>query len=556
MRGLRQAVVSRRAALVAAQKVGLAAAAFVAAALWRLLTYTGFPNDHYVHLARAQQLLLGAWPVRDFVDPGMPLMYGVSALSRWLFGTTHWSEFLVVTGGFALGAAATALVGLRLTSLVSASAAVVLLQILVSPRSYSYPKVLLYAVAACGIVMAASQPTRRRIVLLGVIVAIAFLFRHDHGLYIGVGGAVMLLARLPPDWRATARGLLLYAATVVLLLAPWAFYVQVFEGLREYVASGLEFSLRESDATSLRAYPQFDFAGPFLSRENSEAWMLGVVVGVPVLCLVLALVRGVTRRETWTGESAAIAGLSVLALLADRGFIRDPIGMRLADASILPCLLGGWAMALACRRPVRVSVPRVAAASLAVVLLAISTATLWRIADVTENIDRTGFFNDADAMASNVHEVIADLGAYERTAQQSPSRFVAALAPFFDYVESCTSPSDRLLITGQHPDVFLAARRGFAGGHIAFMQGFYVAPAEQALTLERLRRESVPFVLLAIDRQQMFEHDFPVIAGYLAREYAPLFDLDVPETNGVRVMVPRQRAPVRPYAQVGWPCYR
>jgi hypothetical protein len=159
-------------------------------------------------------------------------------------------------------------------------------------------------------------------------------------------------------------------------------------------------------------------------------------------------------------------------------------------------------------------------------------------------------------MTSNLREVLADLGAYERTAQQSPSRFVAALAPFFDYVESCTSPADRLLVTGQHPDVFLAAHRGFAGGHIAFMQGFYVAPADQARTLARLQRESVPFLLIAIDRQEMFEHDFSAVAAYIAREYVRLFDLEVPETSGVRVMVPRSRPAVRTYAQVGWPCYR
>jgi hypothetical protein len=47
-----------------------AAVAAFASASWRFLSFSGFNNDHYVHVARAYQILLGEWPVRDFVDPG------------------------------------------------------------------------------------------------------------------------------------------------------------------------------------------------------------------------------------------------------------------------------------------------------------------------------------------------------------------------------------------------------------------------------------------------------------------------------------------------------
>jgi hypothetical protein len=38
----------------------------------RFLSLTGFPDDHYVHLSGAQQMLHGEWPSRDFVDLGAP----------------------------------------------------------------------------------------------------------------------------------------------------------------------------------------------------------------------------------------------------------------------------------------------------------------------------------------------------------------------------------------------------------------------------------------------------------------------------------------------------
>ena len=48
-------------------------ALFLVAVVWRFLTFTGFSNDHYAHLAMAQQVLLGDRPIRDFADPGWPL---------------------------------------------------------------------------------------------------------------------------------------------------------------------------------------------------------------------------------------------------------------------------------------------------------------------------------------------------------------------------------------------------------------------------------------------------------------------------------------------------
>ena len=65
-------------------RAGAIAIAFVLAAGFRFLGLrNGFPNDHFVHLVGAQQLLLGDWPTRDFVDPGLPIRL-IDELSRWL----------------------------------------------------------------------------------------------------------------------------------------------------------------------------------------------------------------------------------------------------------------------------------------------------------------------------------------------------------------------------------------------------------------------------------------------------------------------------------------
>jgi hypothetical protein len=50
-------------------------------------------------------MLLGAWPVRDFVDPGFPLMYLTSAAGLTLIGHNPLGEAIIVFGGFAAAAA-------------------------------------------------------------------------------------------------------------------------------------------------------------------------------------------------------------------------------------------------------------------------------------------------------------------------------------------------------------------------------------------------------------------------------------------------------------------
>jgi hypothetical protein len=92
-----------------------AAAAALFTVAWRFLTFSGFTNDHYMHVARAQQMLLGDWPVRDFVDPGLPLMYVVSAAARLVGGRAIGTEFALVAGALAIGAALMVTAGTRLS---------------------------------------------------------------------------------------------------------------------------------------------------------------------------------------------------------------------------------------------------------------------------------------------------------------------------------------------------------------------------------------------------------------------------------------------------------
>ena len=210
--------------LVVSAAIGIA----LLTASWRFLTFTGFNNDHYIYLAGAQQMVLGEWPVRDFVDPGWPLMYAVSAFARVLFGRELLVELLVVASAFAIGAGFTLATAARLSGSVIVALLVTLLEVGLNPRSFGYPKLLLYAIAGWVLVWAARRMSHPRVVLLAALTVVAFLFRHDHGLYIGAGSlAVIVFASWRDGAQALVRRPAVFAAAVAACLLPWAVFVQL-----------------------------------------------------------------------------------------------------------------------------------------------------------------------------------------------------------------------------------------------------------------------------------------------------------------------------------------
>src|SRR5687767_2146386 len=110
---------------------------FGGAGLLRWLTIA-FTNDHFVHLSRGRQMLLGALPVRDFFDSGLPLHYAASAAALALSANTLFGEAVLTVGFIALGTALTFfLAGRASRSLIVATAAG-LVAVASFPRLYNY----------------------------------------------------------------------------------------------------------------------------------------------------------------------------------------------------------------------------------------------------------------------------------------------------------------------------------------------------------------------------------------------------------------------------------
>jgi hypothetical protein len=537
--------------LVVSAAIGIA----LLTAAWRFLTFTGFNNDHYIYLAGAQQMVLGEWPVRDFVDPGWPLMYAVSAFARVLFGRELWVELLVVASAFAIGAGFTLATAARLSGSVIVALLVTLLEVGLNPRSFGYPKLLLYAIAGWVLVWAARRMSHPRVVLLAALTVVAFLFRHDHGLYIGAGSlAVIVFASWRDGAQALVRRPAVFAAAVAAYLLPWAVFVHYHVGLVEYLKPGLEFSRAEAEATVIRSLPWLDRSGgPVATQINWEVWLFYLFHAMPVIALGIAWWRARRGNERWVGESAGVAAIAVMAIVMNLGFIRTPLMARLPDAGAPAAMLGAWLIGLAFDVR-RLTARRIAIGAAAAGFLLTARAVAV-VADVPGELNRAGVLNRRGAMAERIADLNARLSKTRPAGNHVPSRNSEALAPFYDYLDRCSSPRDRIVMTGLSPDVFVLANRGFAGGQMAFRPAFYATVSDQQKAIARMQSQSVPFVIIALEEETGFRGALPLVAAYVDGHYDPLAHIAVPGTRGLQILVERGRRAAGLDAATGWPCF-
>ena len=218
----------------------------------------GFDNDHFFQIVRADAMLDGELSLRDYSDAELrslwpQLTYASSAIAMKTLGHSLRSEAILDAGMLALGAAATVWVAAAMSEALWPAAFATLLAVGLSPTLYNYPKIVLYALAVIAFRAYAQRPGVVRLIPLALIEVVGTLYRHDHGVYLGIAITALLLV---VHGRSVARPLALVAAMVLLGLAPGLVFVQVHGGLLSYVRECLETSQHEIKRT---AAPGFGF---------------------------------------------------------------------------------------------------------------------------------------------------------------------------------------------------------------------------------------------------------------------------------------------------------
>ena len=542
-------------------------------------SFAGMTDDHFFYVVRGWQILFGDVPVRDFVDHGAPLYYYVAATVQWVGGRGTFSEIAFSVTMLALGAALTFCIAARASGSLIAGLGGAAVQVLLEPRFYNYPKILAYAVGLALLWRFVDAPSRGRLFAFAAATAVAFLLRHDHGVFLAASTVALVLLVGAFSWRDRLRHLVVYGAFVAALLAPYAVFVQMNGGVVSYWQQAQDWAERDRLREPVVWPGLFDFPNGrseattsaegvgrtvAVVRDNAIAWMFYAELALPFAALLVLPLLQHGARPDWPHAGPKIAAVAVLGIALNAGFLRSPLGPRLADPSVPHAILLAWLAATAVRATLRRELVRApfrrAQPAVASLLLALTAAFVVVFGvGLTRGIhDRLDSSSMLEGAWTSVRKAAYMAGVYrtywplERWAPEDASGPVQLAR----YLRACTAPTDRVLLQHYMPQVHALADRAFAGGHADLRPGFFKTEEAQRLTIARLEGQSVPLILLETgDALANFHESFPLISAYLEREYEPAGEREIDDRYAVHLLAHRDRVPTGRYPPFDWPCY-
>jgi hypothetical protein len=565
-----------RTAILVALSIGI----FIASWLFRFNdpggSFAGLTDDHFFYVVRGWQILFGDIPVRDFVDHGAPLYYYIAAAVQALFGRGTVSELAFSTTMLSASAVITFLLATRASGSILSGLAACLLHVWLGPRFYNYPKVLVYALAIPLLWRYADRPSTQLRVWLAVLTVIAFLFRHDHGVFVGIATAVLMLSLPELRFKESLLHFVIYGAIALALVTPYFVFIQMNGGVVSYFRQASAWAERDRAREPIVWPGLFDNpdgesdeakAGSLVAkvRDNGAAWVYYTEILLPFFALfILAASRDGFRPE-WPHAREKLAMVAVLAAALDAGFLRSPLEARLADPSVPLVILIAWMLValprmwlrdaslrpswLPLRWPIRGVVTAVGA-GIALLFIVLVKGDLYSRLDKASMTDRFGKPFERVGIISKQLHMDWDLGLWAARPER-PELITLSL-----YVNACTTPDDRVLVQSYLPQVLALARRAFGGGHADLRPGFFEFEEAQRLTVQRLRSRSVPIILLDTDDSlRSFYRSFPIITAYIDQEYRQAGMHTFDERFGITLYVKKDRTPTGTYEPLGWPCF-
>ena len=540
-------------------------------------SFAGLTDDDFFYLVRGWQILFGDLPVRDFVDHGAPLYYYLAAAVQVLGGRGTLSEIVFSITVLSACATAVFLLGIRASGSILIGLAVAVVHVLLEPRLYNYPKILVYVAAIPALWAFADRPGAWRRALIAAITVAGFLFRHDHGAFVAAAFAVLLVLLPTLTWRERVRHAVAYALLVLLLLAPYLVFIEMNGGVVSYFRQASAWAERDRARAEVVWPGLFDNPdgvsadakdGSGVIRalgtlhDNSVAWLFYAELALPIVALLVVAVSRDGFRPDWPQARVKIATVAVLALILDAGFLRSPLGARLADPSVAHAILLAWlAVALAALVTGRATFqPWVPAAVAARGVIAVCIASLLFVAMVTsardweQRLDRASLLDGPGRTMRTMHHVAASIEQdWELPGGSHPS----GLMKLTRYLADCTKPTDRVFMQQYLPEVIALSRRGFAGGHADLRPGFFTSDDMQQLTVHRLQHQTVPVVLLATGADlDHFRESFPQVTAYFDRQYTAAGDRQLDERYRVHLLVANTATAHGRYEPLDWPCFR
>ncbi|GEM_PF-6907277 len=589
-------------------QAGIAAAALIT--LVALVMFTvdiSNTADHFIFITRGRAVLAGEAPYRDFFDQGWFLHYYVTALGLALWPQNYFGDSLLCALFLAAGYVMTFVLAKRVTQSGLIALVAVSIAMLLAPRLYNYSKVFLYPAAVLLMWGYIDRPGPRRAAVLAGFVALAFLFRHDHGVFIGSAIALAILLTHVPDMKTAATRLTLYVACGLLVLTPFWLFLALNGGLVNYFELGVEMSGSEAGKAFLGSTPAFETMPgmPLLvsvvNVPNAVAWLYWSFLSWPVITvLVLAWdqFRGGTPAATPPALRRTLLCAAALTTVGSLWMLREPIHLRLPDVAPVCVVFGGWLLVhLRARALARFGradtglAPRsgatgsrwrtLAPTAMVTVVAALLCSVTWFSAFLAQpefRIENSVIWHGPGAVVEAVRKAAETPGitgkamavhladpdtCWKPTDRRSFSWYGCYGGPMAQYVATCTKPTDRTLFTWLVSEMHEYVGRQFAGGQ-PFFYGLGRSAAIQRRTIERMETQPAPIIVeyphpLGNEvpfTYNTFEQDYPVIMAYLKAHYqATTSDFGTPEQGEYRIWTDTRRTPTGAYGARALPCF-
>jgi len=526
----------------------------------------GLSDDHFFYVVRGWQILFGQLPVRDFVDPGAPLTFLISAAAQW-FDRGTVSEMVLCASSLAIGAGLTCWAAIQVSNSLLLGVVSGLFQISMLARYYNHPKILVYAVAIPCLWAFATRQTFARLFAVALTTALAFLLRHDHGVFVAMAMATLLLVLQAPSAGARLRHALVYGVLVLALLTPYFIYLSQSGGILFHARTAMSWSERDRGRAPL-VLPRFTITVPPIGAVDQEKtnpaeallvangipWTFYTLELLPVLALLILLRAPSAFRPDWPEARAKVAMVAVLAVILNVGFLRGSLGARFADVSVPQAVLGAW-FALVCARLFmrgEWEAGRAAAWGSRYLLPTMVAVLMLGVAGVRAHALRD---RDTPVTFAEVRNVMS---RYERiwplagwANPDSPETMALAF-----YLERCTEPTDFVFVSPYLPQVVGLANRPFAGGHGDLRPDFFNTEEHQRLTIARLQRQPVPVAIVSAPEQyEGFRRSFPILDAYMAERFRRVGTRTLAEGMKLDVLVDRRRVSVGTYEPLDLPCF-
>jgi hypothetical protein len=483
-------------------------------------------DDHYA-LWTAHSMWAGDVLNRDVFDPGTPLQTLLSYLGQLASGHRPFSEGLIAATFHVAGVVLTYFMARGATgSRWSAFAIATIVAVLLLPTGvYASDRMVIYPTAILLAWRYLDNPGTRSMIPLGLITAIAFLFRHDHGVFIGIP---LFLAIL---W--TRRSPLPFLLAAFLLVAPWLVWVQSTEGLVTYFTTRLHFSTALGLADTR---PGFGFALDTLLTPDNE---LRVLWQGAVIATLGALVAAVWRKD------ARIAVLALTAALAETGIMRE-IG-RYPELAAMWLPLGAWLLS----RPRRsIAVPLSIAAMILVGGSAIAATNAYR--EIRQIVRQGGGLRHRLAESVRLQSIYPPIDLYAPRGSQDDRLLVR-------YVHECLDPQDRVWETSIWFSLPYESERRLVE-HPYWMKGFRrELDAEFAKALPSKGFPPLIVTRYMNDPLDAFK-DYPHTRALVAREYEPIVSPRLAEFRAkvidVQLLKHKDRQATGVFEPLDLPCLR